>query len=152
MPDITVTRTIAAPAADVWKLVSDPTRTGEWSPENTGAKWRGDASGPALGAQFRGSNKNGKFRWQTTCTITECVENEAFSFDVKTGPIPIAAWGYQLEETDGGTLVSEHWTMMEPDIFNKIVCKVLGVDDRAEFNRQGMEATLAAMAAELEDS
>jgi len=150
MPDVTVSRTIAASPEAVWSLVSDPTRMGEWSPENRGAKWLGDASGAAVGSRFRGSNKNGWMRWQTVCTVTECVENEAFAFDVKSGPIPISTWAYRLESVDGDTHVTEEFTKNEPDWMEKIANRLLKIDSRAEFNRSGMEATLAAMANELE--
>jgi hypothetical protein len=90
MVDVTVSRTIIASPEAVWALVSDPTRMGEWSPENLGATWLGEVTGAAEGAQFRGSNKNGRIKWKTKCTVTECAENEAFAFDVKSGVIPIA--------------------------------------------------------------
>ncbi len=56
---ITVTRDIAAPPDAVFELVTDLTRMGEWSPENEGGDWTGDATGPALGATFSGKNRNG---------------------------------------------------------------------------------------------
>lgn len=86
MADITVSRTIAASPEAVWALVSDPTRMGEWSPENVGTTWLGDATGVAESAQFRGSNKNGRIEWKTKCTVTECAENDVFAFDVKSIP------------------------------------------------------------------
>lgn len=153
MADVSVQRTIAAAPADVWKLVSDPTRYGDWSPENQGAQWLGDATGPALGARFKGSNKNGWACWRTVCTVSEFVENEAFAFDVKSG-IPIATWAYRLEpvEVDGAThtLVTEEFTSREPKPIEKFASLLLRIDDRPEFNRAGMEATLAAIAAEVE--
>ena len=150
MPDVTVSRTIDAPPEAVWKLVSDPTRMGDWSPGNTGAAWLDGASGPAVGTRFRGSNKNGRISWKTTCTVTECVENEAFAFHVKTGPIALATWAYRLGAADGGTVLTEEFTKHEPKAMEAIMNRVLKIDSRNEFNRVGMEATLAAIAAELE--
>ena len=150
MADITVSRTVAAPPAAVWTLVSDPTRMGEWSPENVGATWLGGASGPALGAQFRGANKNGWIKWKTKCTVTECDELEAFAFEVKSGPVPIASWAYRLRAVEGGTEVTEEWTSDEAKWMETIASKLLKIDSRAEFNRSSMETTLAAMAAHLE--
>lgn len=150
MADITVSRTIAAAPEAVWALVSDPTRMGEWSPENVGAKWLGDATGPAVGVKFRGANKNGWMRWKTVCTITECVENEAFAFDVKSGPIAIASWAYRLSPDGSGTSVVEEWTSNEPKWMETIANKLLKIGSRPEFNRSSMETTLEAMAAELE--
>lgn len=152
MADITVSRLIAASPEAVWALVSDPTRMGEWSPENVGAEWLGGATQAAVGAQFRGANKNGPMKWKTKCTVTECAANEVFAFDVKSGPIPIASWAYRLEAVEGGTSVTEEWTTREAKWMETIANKVLRVDSRAEFNRVGMEATLAAMAAELSSS
>jgi len=37
--------TIDAAPEQVWELVTDVTRMGEWSPENTGARWIGGATG-----------------------------------------------------------------------------------------------------------
>ena len=36
---VSVTTEIAAPVEQVWAMVSDLTRMGEWSPENEGATW-----------------------------------------------------------------------------------------------------------------
>jgi len=55
---------------EVWALVSDVTRMGSWSPETTACRWVGGASGPSVGARFRGTNKRGPLLWQTTCTVT----------------------------------------------------------------------------------
>ncbi|HUW03935.1 MAG TPA: SRPBCC family protein [Acidimicrobiales bacterium] len=150
MADVSVERTIEASPEEVWTLASDPTRMGEWSPENTGATWIGGATGPAVGAKFKGSNQNGRFKWSTTCTVTHCTELEQFEFDVKYGPLPIAHWGFLLEPSNGATKVTEHWTNHEARPIAVIVDKTLGVADRGELNRTNMEATLAAMAAELE--
>lgn len=152
MSDVSVSRTISAPVDAVWSLVSDPTRMGEWSPENCGATWLGDATGPAVGHRFRGSNKNGWARWKTVCTVSECAENEAFAFDVKSGPIPIASWAYRLTAVDGGTEVTEEFTSKEAPWMEKLINKILKIESRAEFNRSSMETTLEAMAAELETS
>ena len=48
-----------ADAIELYDLVSDLPRMGEWSPENTGGKWVNGAAGPVVGARFKGSNKSG---------------------------------------------------------------------------------------------
>ena len=53
---------IAAPAEQLYDMVSDIARMGDWSPENTGGRWLGKATGPALGAKFLGWNKHGLVR------------------------------------------------------------------------------------------
>ena len=57
---VSVTREIGAPAGQVWAMVSDLTRMGEWSPENEGGEWLRGAAGAQPGASFRGTNRNGK--------------------------------------------------------------------------------------------
>jgi hypothetical protein len=53
---------VAAPADQVWQLISDLPGMGRFSPENTGGRWtRGD--GPVVGAVFRGTNARGRRRW-----------------------------------------------------------------------------------------
>ena len=54
--------TIDAPPERVWDLVTAITRMGEWSPESTGGRWTRGATGPATGARFVGSNRNGWVR------------------------------------------------------------------------------------------
>jgi hypothetical protein len=56
-----VTVHVAAPPDRGWDLVSDVTRVGEFSPETFEAEWLGGASGPAVGAHFRGHvRRNGR--------------------------------------------------------------------------------------------
>ncbi len=63
---------IAAPADRLWSMVSDVTRMPEWSPETYRTSWLGGATGPAVGAKFRGWNKKGPIRWATNPKVTEC--------------------------------------------------------------------------------
>ena len=57
MPGGSVTVSMAAAPEEVWDLVSDVTRIGEFSPETFEAEWVDGADGPALGAHFRGHVK-----------------------------------------------------------------------------------------------
>ena len=61
---------IEASPDSVYAMVADITRMGEWSPENTGGKWLGGASGAAVGARFRGTNRAGIAVWATNVTVT----------------------------------------------------------------------------------
>lgn len=145
MADVSVTREIAAPPQRVWELVSDMTRMGEWSPEATGGKWLKGATGPAAGARFRGTNKAGWQRWSTTCTVTECVPGERFTFAVTAGPAKVATWSYDIEPTDSGSRVTESWTDDRSSFFAGLSKRVTGVQDRAEHNRRNMERTLESL-------
>lgn len=55
-------------ARRAYEVVSDVTRMGEWSPENTGAVVLGGVS-MSPGTRFRGTNRSGWFRWSTRCEV-----------------------------------------------------------------------------------
>jgi len=145
MTDVTVSADISAPADQVWSLVSDLPRMGEWSPENTGGRWLDGASGPTVGAKFRGRNAKGLRRWSTTCVVTDATPGKRFAFDVTYGPLAISTWEYDLSGDGASTRVTESWTDNRP-VWMKIASgPVMGVADRAGHNRRGMEHTLAAL-------
>ena len=66
-----VTIHMSAPPEQVWDLVSDVTRIGSYSPETFEAEWIDGATGPAVGAKFRGTNENGKKQWKTSAAGVE---------------------------------------------------------------------------------
>ncbi len=150
MSDVQVSADIAAPKDLVWTLVSDLPRMGEWSPENTGGRWVDGATGPTVGAKFRGSNRKGLRRWSTTCTVTAADKGSRFSFEVTYGPLRISTWDYTLTGTGKKTTVTEEWTDRRPMWMKLGSGPVMGVVDRAAHNRQGMEQTLARLKAAAE--
>jgi uncharacterized protein YndB with AHSA1/START domain len=145
MTDVTVTADITAPADRVWSLVSDLPRMGEWSPENNGGRWLDGAGGPAVGAKFRGRNAKGLRRWSTTCVVTDATPGKRFAFEVTYGPLPISTWTYELSGDAGSTRVTESWTDRRPAWMKLASGPVMGVFDRLNYNRRGMEQTLAAL-------
>ena len=80
----------------MWALVTDLPRMGEWSPENAGGKWVKGATGPALGAVFEGTNKNGFRRWTTNVTVIGCEPNKLFEFAVTSGPLEVATLALRI--------------------------------------------------------
>lgn len=145
MADITVSREIAAPAEHVWGLVSDITRMGEWSPEATGGTWLKGASGPAVGARFKGTNEAGGKKWSTTCEVTECEPGERFTFRVTGGPFKVATWSYGFEPTGSGTRVTESWTDERHPVMAKLFGRITGVHDRLTHNQANMAQTLESL-------
>jgi hypothetical protein len=150
MPTVSVSKAIAAPPDKVWALISDLPRMGEWSPENTGGSWASGATGPAVGARFKGTNTNGKRRWSTAVKVTTCEPASAFAFDVSALGLPIATWRYEIEPTESGCTVTESWTDRRGGLAKLLGGPVSGVADRPDHNRAGMEATLDGLAAEAE--
>ena len=70
---VSVSREVAAPPEEVWALVSDLTRMGEWSPEARGGRWAGGTDGPSVGAVFKGRNRNGRYRWRTNVPSSSAI-------------------------------------------------------------------------------
>jgi uncharacterized protein YndB with AHSA1/START domain len=152
MPDVSVERTINAPAEKVWALVSDVTRMGAWSPETVGCEWVGDRKEPVVGARFKGRNQSGWRKWSTVCTVTEADPGKVFVFEVHAGPVNISRWEYRLSPDDGGCRVVESWTDRRPKVMEIISKPIMGVSDRGEHNRGTMAATLEHLAAAAEDA
>ena len=109
-----VTVHMAAPPERVWDLVSDVTRIGSYSPETFEAEWIEGATGPAVGARFRGHVKRngiGPIYW-TTCTVSECEPGKTFAFGVgAAGKRPLNVWRYDIAPADGGSDVTESFTL-----------------------------------------
>lgn len=150
MSDAEVIETVNAPASAVYQLVSDLPRMGEFSPENTGGQWLDGASGPAVGARFRGTNRMGWRRWSTTVTVTAADPGARFAFDVSSGPVPVATWEYELTESGGSTQITERFTDRRPGWMKLLAGPLTGVSDRQSHNRDGMRRTLAAVKAAAE--
>ncbi len=149
MIDQSARTVINRPAADVFALVVDVTRTGEWSPECTGGRWVAPATGPATGAQFEGDNvaSLGPItlkRWTTTSEVTEYVPDKVFEF-VAEG---YTTWRYELEERDGATTVTETFSHKPYEGKEKVIYGALL--RRPQAMVKGMNQTLARMKAALE--
>jgi uncharacterized protein YndB with AHSA1/START domain len=149
---VRVTREIQAPVQRVWELVSDVTRTGEWSPENTGAAWLPGVKGPQRGARFIGKNRNGWRRWWSVGTIVDSEPGRRFTFRVTAPVFKVAEWSYALETTSGGCRVTETWTDQRSRFFKPVAEGVTGTRNRAERNRANMEQTLDGLKAAAEAS
>lgn len=149
---VSVERNVAAAPEEVWGLVADITRMGDWSPETTRAAWVGGAKGPALRARFKGTNQMGSKKWSSVCEVTACEPGRRFAFDVKAGPFKVAAWTYEFASTDGGCLVTERWDDHRGALVTRISPLITGTKDRAERNRETMTETLERLAAAVENT
>ena len=151
---------IAAEPLERYEQIADPSQMGRWSPENTGAEVPRPGSPATVGMTFIGTNQRGRARWVTSCTVTEAVPGQRFTFDVTAiGPKKpfltgsIATWSYRFEPVDGGTLVTESWTDRRtrwPDVvaarFDKLVTSGHLFSD---FQRRNIARTLAALQADF---
>ena len=132
----------ASPEA-VYAMVADVTRMGEWSPENLGAEWLDGATGPAVGARFKGKNKR-KAGWATKCTITGADPGREFAFDVGKGQ---TKWRYRFEPAGDGVDVIESFEIVkEPGAMGRFFTKLgtgLPWSEREADLVRGVEKTLA---------
>jgi hypothetical protein len=139
-----------APPSAVWELVTDVTRIGLYSPETFEAEWLDGATGPTVGARFRGHvkrNGKGPVYW-TTCTVVACEPDGEFGFVVGTPDKPMNSWGYRLEPAGDGTDVTEYFKL--PDTLPiRLYWALLGWA-RGRTNRNGMRTTLERIKAEVE--
>ena len=99
---VSVSRDVSATPEEVWKLVTDLPRMGEWSPENRGGTWVKGATGAAVGAHFAGKNKNGKKSWNTKVVVNACDEPRKFSFALTVMGANWCDWVFEIEPTASG--------------------------------------------------
>ena len=147
MPEsVSVSREMAAPPEEVWALVSDLTRMGEWSPEAKGGRWAGGVDGPAVGAVFKGRNRIGRDRWPTNVAGIECDPPRRFAFRLNIPLMGGCDWVYDIEPTGEGCRVTESWVDFRKRSLVVVGRILSGVADRATHNRAGMEQTLDRLA------
>jgi uncharacterized protein YndB with AHSA1/START domain len=141
---------MAAPPERVWDLVSDVTRIGEFSPETFEAEWLDGATGPAVGAKFRGHVKRngiGPIYW-ITCTVMVSEPGREFTFGTGPSGKPMNVWSYKLAPNGDGTDVTESFALAYK-VFFRVYWALLGWA-RGRTNRNGMRTTLERMKAVVE--
>lgn len=146
-----VTLHVDADPQHVWELVSDITRMGTYSPEVFEAEWLDGATGPAVGARYRGHvkrNERGPTYW-TVCKVTECVPGEVFEFAVVMRDAVVNTWRYEFAPgAGGGTDVTESFRLAD-NLFTKL-WRPLGGFLRENRNRRDMLRTLERVKAAAE--
>ena len=123
---------------------------GRYSPETFEAEWLEGATGPAVGAKFRGHvkrNGKGPIYW-TTCTVTECVPGRTFAFGVGPAEKPLNVWRYRLEPTATAPMSPSRSSWPRPR-HSASTGRCSGWT-RGRTNRNGMRTTLERIKAEVE--
>jgi Polyketide cyclase / dehydrase and lipid transport len=136
---------VARSPEDLYDMVADVTRMGEWSPVCKACWWE-DGAGPRAGAWFTGRNEVPGRAWETRSVVVAADRGLEFAFVVGGSWV---RWGYTFAAVDGGTQVTESWEFL-PDGLARFRDR-FGTDapvqiaDRAEDARSGIPATLAAI-------
>lgn len=153
-PTISRSVDVAADPELVWSLVTDLPRMGEFSPENVGGQWVGGATGPAVGAEFRGTNRNGGRQWWTKVRVVAYEPGRRFVFDVRTPfGVRVSRWEYRLSATGTGCRLTENWYRVGSWFIRRFMGpRVTGRKDRPGYNVVSIEHTLAAVKAHAESS
>jgi uncharacterized protein YndB with AHSA1/START domain len=146
-----VTIHMAASPEQVWALVSDITNTGKFSPETFEAEWLDGATGPAVGARFRGHvrrNGRGPVYW-TQCKVTASDPGREFAFAVGgPGGRTVNSWRYRFEPSGDGTDVTESFELTDTPIL-RLYWRLAG-KARGRTNAKGMRTTLERIKAVAE--
>lgn len=135
---------VACSPEDLYAMVSDVTRMGEWSPVCTGCWWDGDDRG--VGAWFTGRNELPERTWETRSEVVAADPGREFAFVVGGDRV---RWGYAFAPVGGGTRLTESWHFLAPG--RALFEERYGADapaeiaHRAELARTGIPATLAAI-------
>jgi hypothetical protein len=122
-----VERLVAAPAEELYGVISDVTSTGERSTECRKASWLDGATEPLVGARFRGHNRSRLARWSRVCEILDAQPGRVFSF--RTVPerrdpsrADSTTWRYELFPDGDHTLVRHSYeiTVMPRPFFKRL--------------------------------
>jgi uncharacterized protein YndB with AHSA1/START domain len=110
---------IDAPPERLWRLITDVTRMGEWSPITYKCEWLDGADAPVVGARFKGYNRMRPARWWTVCEVTASEPGKVFEFRTMDVSLPFSIggarnremtrWRYTFEPDGIGTKVTESY-------------------------------------------
>lgn len=141
----------ASPTA-VYDTVSDVRRMGEWSPECRSCSWIDGATGPTVGARFKGKNKRGIARWSTKPRVVAADPGREFAFVTGHLGRDMTKWSYRFERGSDCTSVTESFEMLRnmPWYFRVSDRLLMGVSDREVDLAMNMGETLRRLKAAIE--
>jgi hypothetical protein len=133
---------------EAFAIVTDLPAMGRLSPENEGGEWLNGATGPRVGAKFKGDNSRAGDKWTTVATVKVWDPPTSFVFDISWHRLPIARWEYHVEVAPGGCRVTESWT----DRRNTLLRKQGDSDGfiRSEYTKDSIRQTLEKLKARCE--
>lgn len=146
-----VERYVDAAPIEVYRLVSDVERMGEWSPETVRCEWRDGATGPAVGARFKAWNRRGWVRWSNSPVVIAADEGREFAFDRRAMGYSVV-WRYTMTPVGAGTELRESYQLQRaaPAWAEWLVARLLRTSDRHRQLEEDMRITLERIAAAVE--
>ena len=130
---------------DLYDLVSDITRMGDWSPICVRCWWD-EGDNARVGARFTGRNELPTRTWETRCEVVAAERGHEFAFIVGEGYV---RWGYAFAAAGAGTSLTESWDFLPAGL--AMFQTRYGTDAPAEIATRtraahdGIPATLAAI-------
>jgi Polyketide cyclase / dehydrase and lipid transport len=135
---------IAASPEEVYDLVSDVTRTGEWSPECRSCEWVDEPG--RVGSKFKGHNKSGPARWTTTAEVLAADRPTTFGFATLFKDGHATRWTYEMAANGEGTTLTESFESVDAPAFIKLAERFF-IRNRQEQLEKGIDETLAKIKA-----
>lgn len=138
--------TVNASVETLYDLVSDITRTGEWSPVCISCWWDDQDSAGRVGAWFTGRNELPTRSWETRSQVVAAERGREFAWVVGGKYV---RWGFTLTPSDAGIVLSESWEFLPEGI--TMFGEKFGdgadaqIADRTEQALDGIPKTLAAI-------
>ena len=132
---------------ELYDMVADVTRMGEWSPVCK-ACWWDEGAGPRVGAMFTGRNEVPERTWETRCELLVVDPGREIAWAVAEPPTR-ARWSYLFSAVEDGTELTETWELPPEGaaffekVFGDDAAKQIGL--RSDAAEAGIEATLAAI-------
>ena len=136
---------VSAPPEAVYALVSDVTRTPEWSPECVACSWTGDG-------RFEGTNRQGNREWKMAAVVDEAVPGERFVFHTERDGKVRTRWGWRLQPVESGTQVTQFWERLVPTTLVQRIVERLVLGGREKHNAANLEASLQRVKAIVESA
>jgi hypothetical protein len=119
---------VGADIRDVWRVVADVTRVGEWSHECRSASWLDGARAAAPGVRFRGRNRAGWARWNRTAEFVVVEEpHELVWRTVPTWRFPDSTeWRLELTPTARGTAITQSFHALRvPWLLDRLYARLI---------------------------
>ncbi len=138
--------TVQVSAESLYDMVSDVTRTGEWSPICRSCWWDDEAVAGQLGSWFTGRNESAGRTWETRSEVVAAERGREFAWVV--GGL-FVRWGFRLEPAGAGTLLTESWEFLPRGIslFEEKYGEQAAtqISERTQAALDGIPRTLAAI-------
>lgn len=142
---------VTALPEQVWSLVSNVSRMGEWSPICRRCEWLGEPAA-VVGARFVGHNRQAGARWSRECVVTTSEPGREFAFHTVFRGQPGTRWRYRFEPIASGTRVTESYEVLSMPRWVRALRRLPGMKARSRRDaHRGMQHTLERVRAAAQD-